>query len=206
MKRRVFLIFLSILAVFTGIWLSPVYSMASTETELLKTAISHLREDVNELEQKMQDVDTKVDTHIANDSVTNGADGKNGKDGANGRDGKDGKDGKDGVGISKIEKTATNGNVDTYTITLTNQSTYNFTVTNGQDGRDGKDGADGSDGQNGADGKDGTDGKDGKDAVYQSAGEKENVSTMEVVSTTMASAALLGNIVMIILNLKKRNI
>ena len=200
MKRRVFLIFLSILAVFTGIWLSPVYSMASSETELLKTAISHLREDVNELEQKMQDVDTKVDTHIANDSVTNGADGKDGKDGANGRDGTDGKDGQDGVGISKIEKTATNGNVDTYTITLTNQSTYNFTVTNGKDGVDGVDGADG---QDGADGKDGT---DGKDAVYQSVGEKESVSTMEVVSTTVASAALLGNIVMIILNLKKKNI
>lgn len=200
MKRRVFLICLSILAVFTGIWLSPVYSMASSETELLKTAISHLREDVNELEQKMQDVDTKVDTHIANDSVTNGADGKDGKDGANGRDGTDGKDGQDGVGISKIEKTATNGNVDTYTITLTNQSTYNFTVTNGKDGVDGVDGADG---QDGADGKDGT---DGKDAVYQSVGEKESVSTMEVVSMTVASAALLGNIVMIILNLKKRNI
>lgn len=206
MKRRVFLIFLSILAVFTGIWLSPVYSMASSETELLKTAISHLREDVNELEQKMQDVDTKVDTHIANDSVTNGADGKDGKDGkdgANGRDGTDGKDGQDGVGISKIEKTATNGNVDTYTITLTNQSTYNFTVTNGKDGVDGVDGADGADG---ADGQDGADGKDGKDAVYQSVGEKESVSTMEVVSMTVASAALLGNIVMIILNLKKKNI
>lgn len=200
MKRRVFLICLSILAVFTGIWLSPVYSMASSETELLKIEISHLREDVNELEQKMQDVDTKVDTHIANDSVTNGADGKDGKDGANGRDGTDGKDGQDGVGISKIEKTATNGNVDTYTITLTNQSTYNFTVTNGKDGVDGVDGADG---QDGADGKDGT---DGKDAVYQSVGEKESVSTMEVVSMTVASAALLGNIVMIILNLKKKNI
>ena len=60
MKRRVFLICLSILAVFTGIWLSPVYSMASSETELLKIEISHLREDVNELEQKMQDVDTKI--------------------------------------------------------------------------------------------------------------------------------------------------
>ena len=48
------------------------------------------------MEQKMQDVDTKVDTHIANDSVTNGADGKDGKDGANGRDGTDGKDGQDG--------------------------------------------------------------------------------------------------------------
>lgn len=42
--------------------------------------------------------------------------------------------GKDGVGIQKIEKTGTQGLVDTYTITLTNSSTYTFTVTNGQDG------------------------------------------------------------------------
>lgn len=40
----------------------------------------------------------------------------------------------DGVGILKVEKTATNGNIDTYTITYTNGSTFTFTVTNGLDG------------------------------------------------------------------------
>ena len=64
----------------------------------------------------------------------------------------------DGVGIASIAKTSTSGNVDTYTITLTNNTTQTFTVTNGIDGKDGKDGVDGVDGK---DGKDGIDGKDG---------------------------------------------
>ena len=42
--------------------------------------------------------------------------------------------GQDGVGISNIAKTGTSGLVDTYTITLTDNSTYTFTVTNGKDG------------------------------------------------------------------------
>lgn len=39
-----------------------------------------------------------------------------------------------GTGISKIEKTATNGLIDTYTITLTDGTTSTFTVTNGTSG------------------------------------------------------------------------
>lgn len=42
-----------------------------------------------------------------------------------------GEDGKDGVGIKSIEKTATEGLIDTYTITLTDGKTYTFNVTNG---------------------------------------------------------------------------
>ncbi len=38
---------------------------------------------------------------------------------------------RDGIGIARIEKTASVGNVDTYTVTLTDGSDYNFTVTNG---------------------------------------------------------------------------
>ena len=56
----------------------------------------------------------------------------NGQNGADGQDGQDGADGEDGVGIADIEKTSTVGLVDTYTITLTDQTTYTFTVTNGQ--------------------------------------------------------------------------
>ena len=52
-------------------------------------------------------------------------------------------DGEDGVGISSIEKTSTEGLVDTYTITLTDGSTCTFTVTNGEKGADGEDGQDG---------------------------------------------------------------
>ena len=42
--------------------------------------------------------------------------------------------GKDGVGIDRIEKTSTQGLVDTYTIYLTDESTYTFTVRNGAKG------------------------------------------------------------------------
>lgn len=45
--------------------------------------------------------------------------------------------GKDGVGIDRIEKTSTQGLVDTYTIYLTDESTYTFTVTNGANGKNG---------------------------------------------------------------------
>ena len=45
--------------------------------------------------------------------------------------------GKDGVGIDRIEKTNTQGLVDTYTIYLTDDRTYTFTVTNGKDGNPG---------------------------------------------------------------------
>ena len=59
----------------------------------------------------------------------------------------------DGVGIFSITWTSndgelgeqgTPGTTDTYTITLTDSSTYTFTVTNGSDGADGADGADGN--------------------------------------------------------------
>ena len=54
-----------------------------------------------------------------------------------------------GVGIQKIEKTDTQGLVDTYTITYTDGSTTTFTVTNGADGQDGQNGVDGADGASG---------------------------------------------------------
>lgn len=54
--------------------------------------------------------------------------------------GNDGSDGADGNGIAKIELTKTEGNVDTYTITFTDSTTFVFTVTNGTDGADGADG------------------------------------------------------------------
>lgn len=60
--------------------------------------------------------------------------------------------GKDGVGISKIEKTNTQGLVDTYTISYSDGTTTTFTVTNGQDGQDGEDGANGSPGKDGQNG------------------------------------------------------
>ena len=67
----------------------------------------------------------------------------------NGVDGVDGVDGKDGIGVESIEKTSTEGLVDTYTITLTNGNTSTFEVTNGRDGVDGKDGTNGTNGRDG---------------------------------------------------------
>lgn len=55
-----------------------------------------------------------------------------------------GADGKDGVGINSIAKTATSGLVDTYTITLTDNTQYTFTITNGKDGSDGSSSGSGS--------------------------------------------------------------
>lgn len=43
--------------------------------------------------------------------------------------------GTDGIGIKSIAKTSTEGLVDTYTITFTNEKKAAFTVTNGKDGR-----------------------------------------------------------------------
>ena len=51
-----------------------------------------------------------------------------------------------GNSIKSIAKTGSSGLVDTYTVTLTDGSTYPFTVTNGRDGTNGQDGADGKDG------------------------------------------------------------
>lgn len=62
--------------------------------------------------------------------------GETGSQGPKGDKGSQGATGADGDGISKIEKTSTNGLVDTYTITFTSGSTTTFTVTNGQNGSD----------------------------------------------------------------------
>lgn len=57
--------------------------------------------------------------------------------------------GSGGKGIQKIEKTSTQGLVDTYTITYTDATTSTFTITNGQDGEDGAPGLAGSPGADG---------------------------------------------------------
>lgn len=49
--------------------------------------------------------------------------------------------------IVSITKTKTEGNVDTYTITYSDKTTFNFTVTNGKDGEQGIQGVPGKDGK-----------------------------------------------------------
>ncbi len=60
--------------------------------------------------------------------------------------GEKGEDGKTYEAVVSIEKTGTNGNVDTYTITYADGKTYSFTVTNGEDGIQGIQGNPGTDG------------------------------------------------------------
>jgi len=63
-----------------------------------------------------------------------GTKGTAGATGATGSNGRVGADGMNGNGIASITKTGTDGNVDTYTIALTNGAKTAFTVTNGKDG------------------------------------------------------------------------
>lgn len=67
-------------------------------------------------------------------------DGVDGLPGKNGKDGLNGKDGSDGIGISKIEKIGTVDLVDTYRITFTDSSTFDYEVKNGKDGQGGSGG------------------------------------------------------------------
>lgn len=60
-----------------------------------------------------------------------------------------------GVGIQKIEKTDTEGLVDTYTITYTNGQTTTYTVTNGANGEKGEKGDPGEKGEKGEKGESG---------------------------------------------------
>ena len=62
--------------------------------------------------------------------MTDTLDVMDGEKGDKGDKGDTGSQGTQGVGIVSIEKTATQGMVDTYTITLSDGSTYDFTVTN----------------------------------------------------------------------------
>jgi len=53
------------------------------------------------------------------------------------------------IGIKKIEKTNTKDNVDTYTITFTDNNEYKFEIKNGKDGTDGTNGVNGKNGVDG---------------------------------------------------------
>lgn len=102
------------------------------------------------------ELQTAIDTALAQAKASgafDGADGQDGADGAPGKDGADGQPGENGVdGYSPTAKVTQNDNGATITITDKNGTTT-ATVTNGKDGADGNPGADGSPGADGADGK-----------------------------------------------------
>lgn len=83
-------------------------------------------------------VDSGVEAH-----GPQGEPGETGAQGPEGQRGPQGAQGETGNGISTILKTGTSGLVDTYTITFTDGTTTNFTVTNGQKGDTGATGSDG---------------------------------------------------------------
>jgi len=75
-----------------------------------------------------------------------GADGTNGTNGANGEQGEQGEKGN---GIASVEKLSSEGLVDTYRITFTDGSYFDYTVTNGTDGAKGDQGEKGEKGEQG---------------------------------------------------------
>ena len=56
------------------------------------------------------------------------------------------------VTVTSIEKTSTDGLIDTYTITYSDGTQSTFEVTNGADGKDGENGKDGEKGEKGDNG------------------------------------------------------
>ena len=163
----------------------------------------------------------KGDTGAQGPQGEKGDKGDTGAQGEKGDKGNTGAAGADGVGIAKIEKTSSDGNVDTYTITLTNGTTYTFTVTNGTNGTDGKDGVDGKDGTNGTNGVDGKDGANGTDGQTPYIGENGNwwIGDTDtgvkaagddgkdgaiIVATAVGGTALISNIALIAWTLIKK--
>ena len=78
-----------------------------------------------------------------------GEKGDKGDKGEPGAQGEQGDKGEPGNGIVSIEKTSTQENVDTYTITYTDGDSSTFEVTNGINGTNGQNGQDGADGADG---------------------------------------------------------
>ena len=89
-----------------------------------------------------------------------------------------GENGADGTSIVSITKTATAGNVDTYTIALSNNTATTFTVTNGTQGPTGATGATGPQGPVGPQGNPGTNSTFRNiTAIGKAAGTQPEVST-----------------------------
>ena len=80
------------------------------------------------------------------------------------------------VTVTSVEKTSTDGLVDTYTITYSDGTQSTFEVTNGQDGKDGENGQDGKDGKDGQDGQDGENAPITVEDLYNEYLEQNNVS------------------------------
>ena len=83
---------------------------------------------------------------------------------AQGIQGPKGDKGDDGVSVVSVEKTSSDGLLDTYTITYSDGSTSTFTIANGAQGPEGEQGPKGDQGEKGDQGLQGEKGDDGKSA------------------------------------------
>ncbi len=106
------------------------------------------------------------------DTGATGAQGEKGEKGEKGDKGDTGAVGADGKSVTSITKTSSSGNVDTYTITYSDGTTSQFTVTNGQDGAAGAQGEKGEKGDTGATGAQGEKGEKGDTGATGAQGEK----------------------------------
>lgn len=84
-------------------------------------------------------------------------------DGIDGKDGASGSPGQNGISITGIAKTSTDGLTDTYTMTFSDGSTFDYEVKNGQQGIQGLRGEKGNTGDQGQPGLQGVPGERGKD-------------------------------------------
>lgn len=94
---------------------------------------------------------------------TSSLDVMNGKDGQPGAHGTPGADGTDGISITGVAKTNTDGLVDTYTISFSDGSAFDYEVKNGEQGIQGLRGEQGEPGIPGQQGIQGIPGERGKD-------------------------------------------
>ena len=109
----------------------------------------------NGVDGEKGDKGDKGDTGSQGEKGDKGDKGDTGSQGEKGDKGDKGEDGADGISIVSIEKTKTEGNVDTYTITYSDGNKTTFTVTNGSDGAKGDKGDQGDKGDKGDKGEDG---------------------------------------------------
>ncbi|MBO5042593.1 MAG: InlB B-repeat-containing protein [Clostridia bacterium] len=98
--------------------------------------------------------------------------GPQGEKGEPGIQGEKGEPGASGKGIERIEKSATDGLNDTYTITFTDGSTTSFTIANGTQGEKGDKGDTGAQGEKGDKGDTGAQGEKGDKGDTGAQGEK----------------------------------
>ena len=100
-----------------------------SQEQISEAVAQYMKENPIEGSVSKEEIEKAVTTYM--EANAENFKGETGKDGEAGQPGESGQD---GVGIVSIEKTSTEGIIDTYTITYTDNTTSTFNVTNGKDG------------------------------------------------------------------------